>query len=72
MEDERFERLELKLAYLEAANEELGAVVYRQQREIAELRQQVVVLGQRLMAMPGGPEADPVPFDPEAERPPHY
>ena len=72
MSDERFERLEMKLAYLESANEDLGAVVYRQQREITALRQEIAVLRQRLLAMPGGPDGEVAPFDPEAERPPHY
>lgn len=43
MDPERLERLELKIAYLERANTELSDVVYRQQREIADLEQRVLL-----------------------------
>ena len=72
MDDAALERLELKLAYLEQANETLGEVVYRQQRELAALAREVDGLRQRLTALASGAEGDVAPFDPVAERPPHY
>ena len=38
MSTEAIERLEMKIAYLERANNELSDVVYRQQREIQGLQ----------------------------------
>ena len=43
--NESIERLELKLAFLERANQELSDVVYRQQQELEELRTRVALLG---------------------------
>ena len=72
MDDATLERLELKLAYLENANETLSEVVYRQQREITALTREVEELRQRFTALASGGDADIAPFDPAAERPPHY
>jgi SlyX protein len=62
------ERLELKVAYLERANNELSDVVYRQQREIDQLRSRVAALAERVDAQ----KDSSAPYTPEQERPPHY
>jgi SlyX protein len=66
--EESIERLELKLAYLERANQELSDVVYRQQQELEELRSRVALLVARIDAMKAGETT----YTPEQERPPHY
>jgi SlyX protein len=68
MSAEAIERLEMKIAYLERANNELSDVVYRQQREIQGLRAKMDTLADRVSAMPATDEAR----TPEDERPPHY
>lgn len=66
--NESLERLELKIAYLERANHELSDVVYRQQRELEELRARLIALAHRF------DEAmhQQRPYTDEEERPPHY
>jgi uncharacterized coiled-coil protein SlyX len=68
MNHEMLERLELKIAYLERANHELSDVVYRQQRELEELRARLIALAHRL------DEATHLqrPCSEDEERPPHY
>jgi SlyX protein len=66
--NDAIERLELKLAFLERANQELSDVVYRQQQELEELRTRVALLKNRVDAM----KADETAYTPEQERPPHY
>ncbi len=68
MDPERLERLELKIAYLERANTELSDVVYRQQREIADLEQRVATLKERFEAL----KSQPTQYTAEEEKPPHY
>lgn len=68
MSTEAIERLEMKIAYLERANNELSDVVYRQQREILGLRARMDALSERVSSIPAGDEAR----TPEDERPPHY
>jgi SlyX protein len=68
MSTEAIERLEMKIAYLERANNELSDVVYRQQREIQGLRAKMDTLADRVSAMPSADEGR----TPEDERPPHY
>jgi len=68
MDAETLERLELKIAYLEQASAELSDVVYRQHRELDELRQRLKTLSERLDASQS-PEGARRPED---ERPPHY
>jgi SlyX protein len=69
MNDEVLEKIETKIAFLERANSELSDVVFRQQRVIDALRDQVAALGARVQA---NQESDVTPRTPEDERPPHY
>ncbi|MCC7122698.1 MAG: SlyX family protein [Gammaproteobacteria bacterium] len=66
--DEHRERIELKIAWLEQALQELGDVVYRQQREIDDLRQRLRATENQLdtLRSAGGPRRA------DDERPPHY
>jgi uncharacterized coiled-coil protein SlyX len=68
MTPERLERLELKLAYLEQANQELSDVVYRQQQELEDMRERLAVLTTRIEVLKAGETQ----YTPEQERPPHY
>ena len=68
MNSEVVEKIELRIAYLERANNELSDVVYEQQRELGELRAQLTDLATRLENL----RADPVQYTPDQERPPHY
>ncbi len=65
---ETLERLELKIAYLERANTELSDVVYRQQREIAELQERFAALRDRFETL----KSQPTQYTAEEEKPPHY
>jgi SlyX protein len=69
MNDEAFEKIETKIAFLERANSELSDVVFRQQRVIDALQDRVAALGARVQA---AQESDVTPRTPEDERPPHY
>ena len=68
MSDSAFERIELKIAYLESANQELSDIVYRQQRDIDQLRAQMSTYQRQLEAW-RSEQGDNAPLD---ERPPHY
>jgi SlyX protein len=68
MSPETLEQIETKIAFLERANAELSDVVYRQQREIEELRTRIMGLAARLEAV----QADVRPYTLEEEKPPHY
>lgn len=68
MNDE-LERVELKIAYLERANNELSDVVYRQQQELAALAERVASLASRLDAVK---TQEGTAYSLEEERPPHY
>ena len=68
MIDAAIERLELKIAYLESANQELSDIVYRQQRDIDKLRAQMFAYQRQLDAW-RSEQSDTAPVD---ERPPHY
>ncbi|CAN0273955.1 unnamed protein product, partial [Phaeothamnion confervicola] len=50
MSDSALERIELKIAYLESANQELSDIVYRQQRELDHLRTQMSTCQRQLEA----------------------
>jgi SlyX protein len=62
------ERIELRIAYLERANNDLSEVVYRQQQEIDALRAEIAVVGGKLDSA----LTEQTVYTPEQERPPHY
>ncbi|MBX9608363.1 MAG: SlyX family protein [Gammaproteobacteria bacterium] len=68
MTDADLERLETKLAYLEQANQSLSDTVYRQQRELDNLRELVKGWQRELQAW----RAEQGARSPDEERPPHY
>jgi uncharacterized coiled-coil protein SlyX len=69
MTPEALERIETKIAFLESANAELSDVVYRQKKEIDELRMRLSILSSRLDAT----QAEGArPYTLEEEKPPHY
>lgn len=68
MSDDRVERLELKLAFLERANQELSDVVYRQQQDVDALKLQVRELLGRIEDL----REEPTRYTEEQEKPPHY
>jgi len=68
MDTDTAERLESKLAYLEAANAELSDMVYRQHKELEDLRAGLRALAAKLEERQS---LEPV-RRPEDERPPHY
>ncbi|MBL8268224.1 SlyX family protein [Steroidobacter sp.] len=63
------ESIELKIAYLERANNDLSEVVYRQQQQIDALRVELAALTGKMEAAIS--EQQTV-YTPEQERPPHY
>ena len=68
MNAEFIERIELKIAYLERANNDLSEVVYRQQQEIDALHAQLAALtGKFETAL-----TEQTVYTAEQERPPHY
>ena len=67
-EHSRYEDLELKLAYLERANQELSDVLYRQQQSIDQLEARLARLADRLQAL----EQRPRDYSAQEEAPPHY
>jgi SlyX protein len=62
------ERIELRIAYLERANNDLSEVVYRQQQEIDALRAELAIVSGKLDSA----LTDQTEYTPEQERPPHY
>ena len=64
----RIEELESQLAFQDQLNDKLNTIVARQDREILDLKRQLVLLNERLMefgeAIPGS--------GPQDETPPHY
>ena len=67
-EHSRYEDLELKLAYLERANQELSDVIYRQQQSIDQLEARLARLADQLQAL----EQRPRDYSTQEEAPPHY
>lgn len=68
MNDDIVERIELRIAYLERANNDLSEVVYRQQREIDALRAELAILTGKLESA----LTEQTVYTAEQERPPHY
>lgn len=68
MNAEFIERIELKIAYLERANNDLSEVVYRQQQQIDALRAELAALNGKMEA---GMTEHTV-YTLEQEKPPHY
>jgi uncharacterized coiled-coil protein SlyX len=68
MSPDSIEQLELKLAFVERANQELSDVVYRQQQEIDALRLQVQQLAERVQSV----QDEATKYTAVEERPPHY
>jgi len=68
MNAEFIERIELKIAYLERANNDLSEVVYRQQQEIDALRAELAALNGKMEAT----MTEATVYTAEQERPPHY
>lgn len=68
MTADALERIELKIAYLESAYQELSDVAYRQQREIEVLHARLAASQRLLEALKSESPTAP----PEDERPPHY
>jgi SlyX protein len=68
MNDDIVERIELRIAYLERANNELSEVVYRQQQEIDALRAELAVVSGKLTSA----LTEQTVYTLEQERPPHY
>jgi uncharacterized coiled-coil protein SlyX len=70
MSNGALEGIEIRIAFLERANQELSDVVFRQQREVDALRTQLGTLLSRLDASAAQP--DERPYTLEEEKPPHY
>ncbi len=68
MSDLDRESLELKIAYLERAHQELSDVVYAQRLELDNLNARLLALVNRVADSESGQQS----LDPESERPPHY
>ena len=69
MNTETLERIETKITFLERANSELSDVVFRQQRDLEALREEIAALAARVLA---SGESEITQLMPEDERPPHY
>lgn len=68
MNAEFIERIELKIAYLERANNDLSEVVYRQQQQIDALRAELAGLNGKMAAA----MTEQTVYTLEQEKPPHY
>lgn len=68
MNTEDIERIDLRIAYLERANNDLSEVVYRQQQEIDTLRAQLAALSGKMDSA----LSEQTVYTAEQERPPHY
>ena len=68
MDEDVVERIELRIAYLERANNDLSEVVYRQQQEIDALRAELAIVSGKLASA----LTEQTVYTAEQERPPHY
>ena len=68
MNTDDIERIDLRIAYLERANNDLSEVVYRQQQEIDTLRAQLAALSGKMDSA----SSEQTLYTAEQERPPHY
>jgi len=68
MNADALEEIQTKIAFLERANAELSEVLFRQDREIRALSDQVRILTERLVSA----QTQEGARTPEEERPPHY
>jgi SlyX protein len=68
MNTDDIERIDLRIAYLERANNDLSEVVYRQQQEIDTLRAQIAALSGKMESA----VSEQTLYTAEQERPPHY
>jgi len=68
MNEEAVEKIESRISYLERANEELSAVVVRQEREIEAMKAQLKALASRVAS----DNSEQTEYSLEQERPPHY
>jgi SlyX protein len=68
MSEERLEKIESKIAFLEDAVEDLNKTIYAQQKQIDQLRAVIESLVSRVRDLSGTVEA----FGPADQRPPHY
>jgi SlyX protein len=65
---DRLDKIEIRIAYLEAANSQLSDTIYRQQQELDTLRMRLAALVGRMDSA----QAQPTAYSPEDEKPPHY
>jgi uncharacterized coiled-coil protein SlyX len=65
--NQQTEQLEIKVAYLEQANTQLGDEVFRLRQELEGLREQLAGLTGRFEA-----SQSQAAWSPEEEKPPHY
>jgi SlyX protein len=66
--NERLDKIEIRISYLEQANSQLSDTVYRQQQEIDALRVRIAALVGRVDTV----QAQATAYTPEDEKPPHY
>lgn len=69
MNDQAFEDLQIKVAFLEDSLSKLSDEFYLQQRELEELKSKYAGLVNKVRGMSGGESS---PADALDERPPHY
>jgi uncharacterized coiled-coil protein SlyX len=66
--NERLEKIEVRIAYLEQANTQLSDELVKQQAALETLRMQLAALLQRQDAA----QSAPTVYTAEEEKPPHY
>jgi SlyX protein len=66
--NDRLDKIEIRIAYLEQANSQLSDAVYKQRQELDTLRVRLSTLVGRLDSA----QAQPTAYSPEDEKPPHY